>query len=133
MPNEQPKKRRRKDLSKSLDGSESGQNPNKIPKVGKRPGKAVSLVDRNAHSNTPVIALPNVVAEDARIQNQMNATETSVRKKSSDTKTAGKPLLGVMNGDTIVKEKGIDLQKSGVLPTNNNGNKLEVVLNIMVL
>lgn len=124
MPNEQPKKRRRKDLSKSLDGSESGQNPNKIPKVGKKPGKAVSLVDRNVHSNSAVIAIPDVLAEDTRVQNQMNATEISVRKKSSDTKTAGKPGLGVMNGDIIVQEKGIDLQKSGVLPANNNGNKL---------
>lgn len=122
LPNEQPKKRRRKDHSKSLDGSESGQNPNKLPKVGKKAGKAVSLVDRDMHSLTPVIALPNVHAEDSRILNQMNATEISVKKKSTDSKTAGKPVLGPMNGNIIEQEKGIDLQKSGVLPSSNNGN-----------
>lgn len=125
LPNEQPKKRRRKDLGKGLDGSDDGHNPSKHVKAGRKAGKPVALVGRTTPGLSTVIALPNVRGEDVKFQNQANVLETSSRKKSTDMKTVEQPALGIMNGDAMEVGKDIDQQKSVSLPVNNHVNKLK--------
>ncbi|KAL0365912.1 UNVERIFIED_CONTAM: Ubinuclein-1 [Sesamum radiatum] len=52
--NQQPKKRRRKDLMKGHGGSDDGHNPNKIVKVGNRGRK------RNSTSESHGVSMPNI-------------------------------------------------------------------------
>ncbi|XP_027149280.1 ubinuclein-1-like isoform X2 [Coffea eugenioides] len=122
LPNEQPKKRRRKD-GKGLDGSDDALNPGKHLKAGKKAGKPVPMFGRNASGLPTVIALPNVHGEDLKFQNQVNALEVSSKKRSHDS--GEQPPLGVMNGDAVTLGKVAEQQKLGTHLANNQGNQMK--------
>ncbi|KAL3513714.1 hypothetical protein ACH5RR_026431 [Cinchona calisaya] len=125
LPNEQPKKRRRKDLGKGLDDSDDVHNPSKHVKTGKKSGKPVPLVGRNTSGLPTVIALPNMQGENIKYQNQVNTSEISSKKKLHDPSTGEQPQSRVLNGDTLTLGKAIDQQKLGTHPVNNQGNKMK--------
>ncbi|XP_024019105.1 ubinuclein-1 isoform X3 [Morus notabilis] len=100
LPNQQPKKRRRKDLAKGNGENNDDRLPNKHTKL------AVS----GEHS------------EDLKFENQLNASTFFPKKKSSESKTALDPsFLKVSNGDTSValaEVKDIDKQKASKDPSS---------------
>ncbi|CAI9115497.1 OLC1v1016413C3 [Oldenlandia corymbosa var. corymbosa] len=117
LPNEQPKKRRRKDV----DGGDDGRIPNKLVKAPKRAGKPVSLVEKNASALSTVIALPNIHSEDVKHHNQANSSAISSRKKYSDVKGGEQCLLGVVNGNEMAPGKDFGMQKHGTDVVNSHG------------
>lgn len=124
LPNEQPKKRRRKDLGKGLDGSDDGRNPSKHVKGGKKAVKPVPLVEKNTPGLSTVIALPNVHGEDVKLYNQENSLDIS-RKKYSDAKAGEQCSLGVMSGGEMASGKEFDQQKLGTHLVNSHSNKIK--------
>lgn len=132
MPNQQPKKRRRKDLAKGNGDNDDGHLPNNkhaklskmtAPKVASNPAK---------NSSTPATQAAAVTGEhfeDVKLQNQLNASGLSSKKKSSDSKTILDPtFLKVSNGDVSVplsEGKDFDKQKTGVLLSKDSSSKFK--------
>ncbi|KAA8538401.1 hypothetical protein F0562_028053 [Nyssa sinensis] len=130
-PHQQPKKRRRKDLGKGHGENNDGHVPNKHVKVGKKAaGRLVPLVGKSSSSPFISMAVPTKHCEDVKFQDQMSASVICSKKKSADTKTTldlNFPLK-VSNGDvplSLLEEKDIDKQKTGVLLSEDHGNKLK--------
>ncbi|KAL2538476.1 wound-responsive family protein [Forsythia ovata] len=118
LPNQQPKKRRRKDLAKGPGGSGDRPNPREHVKIGNKGKKAASMIERTT-SESHIVQLPNVQGEDVQVQALTNAAEVSSKKKTA----AGPSELS--NGDGIRQEKDIDQQRTGVVSSKNHGNKLK--------
>ncbi|KAI3460559.1 hypothetical protein Pfo_017222 [Paulownia fortunei] len=117
--NQQPKKRRRKDLTKGHDGSDDGQNPNKIVKIGNK-GRTSALIQRNSTSQSHRVAMPNIHGEAMQIQaSPSNAAEVSLKKKTVDAQTTLDPS-GLLNGDAIRHDTDTDQQRPGVLSSKNH-------------
>ncbi|XP_028078331.1 ubinuclein-1 isoform X2 [Camellia sinensis] len=131
LSNQQPKKRRRKDLAKGQGEGDDDHMPNKHVKVGKKvAGKSVPLVGKNSSGHSHIVALPIVHHEDTKFQNQMNSSVICAKKKSAETKTLldPSPPSKVPNGDaslSIPEEKDIDKQKTGMASSKYQGNKLK--------
>ncbi|KAI8004421.1 Ubinuclein-2 [Camellia lanceoleosa] len=131
LSNQQPKKRRRKDLAKGQGEGDDDHMPNKRVKVGKKvAGKSVPLVGKNSSGHSHIVALPSVHHEDTKFQNQMNSSVICAKKESAETKTLldPSPPSKVPNGDaslSIPEEKDIDKQKTGMASSKYQGNKLK--------
>ncbi|CAA2978111.1 Hypothetical predicted protein [Olea europaea subsp. europaea] len=122
LPNQQPKKRRRKDMAKGPGDNVDGPNPSEHVKIGNKGKKAASMMERNSTSESHKVPVPNVRSEDVQFQDLTNAAEVSIKKKTADTKTASGPSE-LSNGDGISQEKYIDQQRTGVVSSKNHGNK----------
>ncbi|XP_060198306.1 ubinuclein-1-like [Lycium barbarum] len=121
--NQQPKKRRRKDLAKSHVGDDEGHNPSKPVKVGKKAGKPVPVVSETSHPSHGV-SLQNVPHEE-KFLNQLNASEIPITKKASDTQNMLELSPSVsLRGDSA-QEKDLDQQKIGVIQSKNLVDKLK--------
>ncbi|CAI8598334.1 unnamed protein product [Vicia faba] len=87
IPNQQPKKRRRKDIVKNPGENINDHGSNKHVKVGKAAsGKTTSIQARNVCNSSQILALPNEHYEDLKIQNQSDTYGVSSKKKIADTK-----------------------------------------------
>ncbi|THG08350.1 ubinuclein-2-like isoform X1 [Camellia sinensis] len=154
LPNQQPKKRRRKDLAKGPGEGDDGNVSNKHVKVGKKAdGNSVALAVKNITGPSHVVALPitgsshvgalpitgasHVVAlpsvhhEDMKSQNQMSSSVICAKTKTAETKSSLDPAppSKVSNGDaalSLAEEKDIDKQKTGMAPSRYQANKLKV-------
>ncbi|KAL0432234.1 UNVERIFIED_CONTAM: Ubinuclein-1 [Sesamum latifolium] len=114
---QQPKKRRRKDLMKGHGGSDDGHNPNKFVKVGNRGRK------RNSTSQSHGVSMPNIHGEDMQFQASLaNASEVSLKKKTTDMQTAVHPSE-LLNGDAIREDTETDLQIPGDPSSKNHITK----------
>lgn len=123
--NQQPKKRRRKDVSKDHGGSDGGHAPNKHLKVAKKAaGRSVALVEKISTSPSHIIAIP-MQSEDVKSQNLTSASEYMSKKKSTDTKATLDPSPSrVSNGDAIAADgKDIDKQKTEPVQCKDQINK----------
>ncbi|XP_052189318.1 ubinuclein-1-like isoform X2 [Diospyros lotus] len=110
LPNQQQKKRGRKDLDKGHGEGGDGHVPNKHVRVGRKvAGKSVHLVRKNSTDPSQVVELPNLNHEHVKFQNQM--------KKSAETKFSSDPVLS-----SWIDERGIDKQKTGLAPTKCQGS-----------
>ncbi|CAK9160361.1 unnamed protein product [Ilex paraguariensis] len=127
LPNQQPKKRRRKDLSKDHCGSGGGLVLTKHVKVGKKAaGKSELSVGKNSTSLSHSMSVPSVHCEDTKFQNQINASETFSKKKSADGKAILPPSHSIVsNGYAMVEEKDTDKLKTLVLPSKTPDDKLK--------
>ncbi|PSS00123.1 Centrosomal protein [Actinidia chinensis var. chinensis] len=130
LPNQQPKKRRRKDVAKGHGEGDDGRVPNKHLKVEKKAaGKSGPLVGKNTTVPAHVVALPSGPHMDMKFQNQKNSSVVGAKNKSAETKTSVDPTPSkVSNGDaslSLVVEKDIDKQKTGIAPSMYQGNKLK--------
>ncbi|CAN4081318.1 unnamed protein product [Withania somnifera] len=117
--NQQPKKRRRKDLAKSHVGDDDGHNPDRPVKVGKKAGKPVP-VSGTSHG----VALQNVSHEE-KFPNQLNASEIPIAKKTADTQNMLELSPSVSLHGNPAQEKDLDQQKFGVIQSKNLGDKLK--------
>ncbi|XWS23682.1 hypothetical protein CRYUN_Cryun28dG0035900 [Craigia yunnanensis] len=132
IPNQQPKKRRRKDAAKPPSESDNGRVPNKHVKAAKMTAGMAepSLGKNNSNSSQNLTAL-NEQYGDVKAQNQLSVSGISSKKKSSETRLAldSSSYLKVSNGDTSVPLEDVkDTEKSkmGFLQSKNVGsNKLK--------
>nr|XP_043608452.1 ubinuclein-1 isoform X2 [Erigeron canadensis] len=126
LPVEQPKKRRRKDLTKGFSEDNDGNVPNKHMKVSKKEGKKlVTSVDKNSTTPSRSITSPNVNSEGLKYQSPIIALGTVV-KKPSDSKNLTDPSpTRVYNGEAKQAAKKVDKQKTGALPSKKHGSKLK--------
>lgn len=128
-PSHQPKKRRRKDLTKAQGESDDGNLPNKQVKVGKTgSGKSAALAAKNVSVPSQAPAVMSEHGEEMKLQNQSSASVICSKKKTADTKTTLDPSsLKVSNGSSSVAlaEVKDDRQKIGVLHSKNLGNKMK--------
>ncbi|XP_019066629.1 ubinuclein-1-like isoform X1 [Solanum lycopersicum] len=121
--NQQPKKRRRKDLAKSHVGDDDGHNPSKPVKVGKKAGKLVPVVSETSHPSHGV-ALQNVSHEE-KFPNQLNVSEIPTTKKAADTQDMSELSPSASLRGNSAEEKDLDQQKIGVTQSKNLGDKLK--------
>ncbi|XP_056164310.1 ubinuclein-1 isoform X2 [Syzygium oleosum] len=127
-PNQQPKKRRRRDFAKSNGEKGDGFVPNKHVKVDKPgPVKAATLAGK--HSSNPSQSLVSEPNENVKSQNQYLSGSSS-RKKSADSKVIVDPAPSakVVNGDTsasLTDTKDIDKHNMGNLQSKNHSGKLK--------
>ena len=134
LPNQQPKKRRRKDFAKGNGEHDDVRLANKHTKLGKTAAaKIASAHTKNLSTSTQAVAVAvsGEHNEDMKFQNELNASAFFSKKKSSDAKTIFDPsFLKVSNGDTSValtEVKDIDKLKAGVLLSKDPNNKFKDV------
>ncbi|KAH9757197.1 ubinuclein-1 [Citrus sinensis] len=129
MPNQQPKKRRRKDLPKAHNQNDDGRVPNKHAKLTKAAtSKSAPLVGKNIPTQNLGLK-SGAHCDEVRPQNQLNASGISSKKKSSDHKTTLDPSsIKVSNGDaslSLAEAKDADRLKTGNLQSKSVSNKLK--------
>ncbi|XP_028757551.1 ubinuclein-1 isoform X2 [Neltuma alba] len=126
LPNQQPKKRRRKDILKNAGESYDGQESNKHEKVGKTAaGKAASIPVKKTLNSTQNLPVSIEHYDDFKFQSQL---VSSSKKNMSDTKSVSDPAVSVnvSNDDTppvVVEAKDIDKQNLGNLQCRNANDK----------
>lgn len=130
-PNQQPKKRRRKDLTKAHGDTDDGHLSNKHAKVSKTAaGRSAPLAGKNTSSTTQSLSPNSEPPLDMKSQNQINVSAIGSKKKSADSKTTldPSPVSKVSNGPASVSAadaKDTEKQKIGVPQSKNIGNKLK--------
>lgn len=129
LPNQQPKKRRRKE-AKGPGENDDSHVPNKHAKVGKTAAaKITSTLVKNSSAPIQTVTVPTEHCEDVKFQNQLNVCGLSSTKKSTDSKTILDPsLLKVSEGDAAALQaevKDIDKQKTGVLLSKDPSNRFK--------
>ncbi|KAF3447040.1 hypothetical protein FNV43_RR12220 [Rhamnella rubrinervis] len=133
LPNQQPKKRRRKDLAKGNGENDDGHLPNnKHAKLGKMAApKVTPALAKNSSTSTHAVAITGEHFEDVKFQNQLNASGLGSKKKSSDSKTILDPtFLKVSNGEASVplaEVKDVDKHKTGALLSKDPSSKFKDV------
>ncbi|KAF5467908.1 hypothetical protein F2P56_012112 [Juglans regia] len=128
LPNQQPKKRRRKDLGKGHGGNDEFHASSKH--VRKDKTAAANMKDSSSPSQN--LAVTSEHFQDVKIQNQLGATGISSKKKSVDvdTKMIFDPSVSqkVSNGDasvSLAEVRDVDRQKTGVIQSRNLVDKLK--------
>ncbi|GER38736.1 wound-responsive family protein [Striga asiatica] len=123
--NQQPKKRRHKDLAKGQNESDDGRNPNKTAKLVNK-GKKASSVLQTISTNQPRIAgMPSIPGEDMQFQAApVDAAEFSIKKKSSDSH-ATEDSLGFLDVGAIRQSVDIDEQMLENVSLKKHSTKLK--------
>ncbi|KAL7086193.1 hypothetical protein ACP275_14G323900 [Erythranthe tilingii] len=122
--NQQPKKRRREDLTKGHGGSDDGHNPNKNVKIGNKVRKTSSS-QRNSGSQSHKGAIPNIHGENMQFQaSPMHTAEVSLKNKAAESQTTRNPS-GLLNGDAVRQDMATDQQRSVVLSLKSHVSKLK--------
>ncbi|KAB2629209.1 ubinuclein-1-like [Pyrus ussuriensis x Pyrus communis] len=129
LPNQQPKKRRRKE-AKGPGENDDIHVPNKHTKVGKTAAaKITPTLVKNSSSPTQTITGTTEHRADVKFQNQLNVSGPSSTRKSAESKTVMDPsFMKVSDGDAFVLQadvKDIDKQKAGVLLSKDSSNKFK--------
>lgn len=132
LPNQQPKKRRRKDLEKGHGGNDDNHASTKHLKKDKlAAGRIAATLVKDSSSPSQNLDVTRENLPDVKFQNQPGAPGSSSKKKSADTKTIfdPSPSLKVSNGDASVslEVRDIDMQKTGAIQSKNLGDKLKDV------
>ncbi|KAG8633188.1 hypothetical protein MANES_18G082300v8 [Manihot esculenta] len=87
VPNQQAKKRRRKDLTKASGESDDGRTSNKQVKLGKSAaGKIASPLGKNSSNPSPNLVVTSENYEDVRAQSLSYTSGISSKKKSAEIK-----------------------------------------------
>lgn len=129
IPNQQPKKRRRKDLTKAHDETDDARTSNKQLKVAKmevdKTAPVLGKVSTNPAQNLAMVSEYG----DVKVQNQLNVSGISSKKKSTDVKMMLDPSSSskVSNGNTslsVADARNTEKLKTGVSqPKNVLSNK----------
>ncbi|KAK4572699.1 hypothetical protein RGQ29_030932 [Quercus rubra] len=129
LPNQQPKKRRRRDLEKGHVENDDHHAPSKHVKKGKTAAtKIAAMFMKDSTSPSQNLAVTSEQFQDVKFQNQLSAPGIPSKKKSVDTKTAFDPSLKASNGDasvSLAEVREIDKQKTGAVHSKNLGDKLK--------
>ncbi|GLT84938.1 hypothetical protein SLE2022_031450 [Rubroshorea leprosula] len=123
-PNQQPKKRRRKDVAKTHGESAEGRVSNKHVKTSKMPAaNAETSLGKNSSNPSQNLNVINEQFRDVKGQNQLGVSGIPSRKKLADTEMMSDPsYLKVLNGDasaSMADVKGIEKPMTGVLQSKN--------------
>ncbi|XP_014502056.1 ubinuclein-1 isoform X3 [Vigna radiata var. radiata] len=127
LPNQQPKKRRRKDIMKNGENND-GHGSNKNAKVG-RPasGKTASLHAKNMLNISENLVAPDEHYEDLKLSNQSDVSGIISKKKTVDTKPTLDPSISLKtsNDDVtgVTDAKDADKQRIGVFQSKNISDK----------
>ncbi|CAA0840811.1 wound-responsive family protein [Striga hermonthica] len=114
--NQQPKKRRHKDLVKGQNESDDGRNQNKTAKRGNKGKKTSSMI----HTSST-----NVRGEDIQFQAApSDAAEISIKKKASDSHATERSSL-LLDGGAIRQSMDIDGQRLEILSSKKHSSKLK--------
>ncbi|XP_022768099.1 uncharacterized protein LOC111312260 isoform X2 [Durio zibethinus] len=124
IPNQQAKKRRRKDAAKPPGESDEGCVPNKHVKAAKMTaGRAEPSLVKDISNSSQNLTPLNEQYRDLKAQNQLSFSGVSSKKKSSETTLAlDSSYLKIPNGDTSVPLadfKDIEKSKVGFLLSKN--------------
>lgn len=131
LPNQQPKKRRRRDLEKGHVENDDHHAPSKHVKKGKTAAtKIAAMFMKDSTSPSQNLAVTSEQFQDVKFQNQLSAPGIPSKKKSVDTKMAfdPSPSLKASNGDasvSLAEVRDIDKQKTGAVHSKNLGDKLK--------
>ncbi|XP_040998278.1 ubinuclein-1-like isoform X1 [Juglans microcarpa x Juglans regia] len=132
LPNQQPKKRRRKDLEKGHGGNDEFHAPSKHVKKDRMAAAKIAtmLMKKDSSSPSQNLAVTSENLQDVKIQNSLVAPGISSKKKPADTKMIFDPAasLKVSNGDasvSLAEVRDIDKQKTGVVQSKSLGDKLK--------
>nr|BAJ53189.1 JMS09K11.7 [Jatropha curcas] len=118
IPNQQAKKRRRKDLTKAP-GEGDDRISNKHVKLGKSAaGKTAVLVGKNSSNPSQSLVVTNERYEEVKTPNVLYASGISAKKKSAETKINLDPSssVKVSNGDvsvSLAEAKDVEKPKTG--------------------
>ncbi|XP_057987087.1 ubinuclein-1 isoform X2 [Hevea brasiliensis] len=129
VPNQQAKKRRRKDLTKAPGESDDVHTSNKQVKLGKSvAGKIASPLGKNPSNPSQNLVVTNEHCEDVRSQSLSYTAGISSKKKSAETKMNLDPSSSIKtsNGDasvSLAEAKDIEKLKAGGLLAKNLTNK----------
>ncbi|GKU98464.1 hypothetical protein SLEP1_g11468 [Rubroshorea leprosula] len=123
-PNQQPKKRRRKDVAKTHGESAEGRVSNRHVKTSKMPAaNAETSLGKNSSNPSQNLNVINEQFRDVKGQNQLGVSGIPSRKKLADTEMMSDPsYLKVLNGDasaSMADVKGIEKPMTGVLQSKN--------------
>ncbi|CAL1412534.1 unnamed protein product [Linum trigynum] len=128
VPNQQPRKRRRKDLNKAPSDSADVNVPNKHAKIGKSAvGKTVQSLGKNSSSPSLDLVRSGGYKEDVKPH---DLSGTSSNKKYDESKLCLDPsstsITKTSNGETsasMLEGKDVQMQKPGGLQAKNLANK----------
>ncbi|CAN1234544.1 UBN1 [Linum perenne] len=113
IPEKQPKKRRRKDLTKAHGDSDNINVSNKHVKIGKSAaGKMVQSVGKNTSGPSQNLTMEIDYQENGKCHNPLNLSGTSTKKMSNGDASA-----------SLVEGKDFQMQEPGFLQGNNFSNK----------
>ncbi|WCJ44428.1 wound-responsive family protein [Euphorbia peplus] len=128
-PNQQVKKRRRKDINKAPGENDDGHTSTKQVKMSKtEAGKAVLPLGKNTSNPSQSLAVTSEHHDDAKSQNLPNAPGVSSKRKSAEIKMNLDPSasIKVSNGDASVSladANDMEKLKTGGLQSKNVVNK----------
>ncbi|KAL9313655.1 hypothetical protein ACSQ67_019107 [Phaseolus vulgaris] len=128
LPNQQPKKRRRKDVLKNAGENNDGHGSNKNVKVG-RPasGKAASLQAKNMLNSSENLVAHDEHHEDLKLSNRSDVSGIISKKKTVDSKPTLDPSISLKapNDDVpgVTDAKDADKQKIGAFQSKNISDK----------
>ncbi|KAK7282689.1 hypothetical protein RIF29_11665 [Crotalaria pallida] len=129
LPNPQPKKRRRKDISKNPGENSDDQRSNKHVKVG-RPasGKTASLKAKSTFNSAQNLVAPGEHNECLKLQNKLDVPGISSKKKTPDTKSILAPSVSLKASKndvpaSVTEAKDGDKQKIGVCQSKKISHK----------
>ncbi|XVE60275.1 hypothetical protein DITRI_Ditri05aG0115800 [Diplodiscus trichospermus] len=131
IPNQQPKKRRRKDASKPPEESDNGRVSNKYVKAIKMTaGRAEPSLGKNNSNSCQNLTAVNEQYGDIKSQNPLSISGVSSKKKSSETRLALDPsYLKDPHGDTSVPLADVkDIERSKMVSLQSKNvvsNKLK--------
>ncbi|CAN1234543.1 UBN1 [Linum perenne] len=129
IPEKQPKKRRRKDLTKAHGDSDNINVSNKHVKIGKSAaGKMVQSVGKNTSGPSQNLTMEIDYQENGKCHNPLNLSGTSTKKKCAGATIGFDPssTTKMSNGDasaSLVEGKDFQMQEPGFLQGNNFSNK----------
>ncbi|OVA03636.1 Hpc2-related domain [Macleaya cordata] len=134
-PNIQPKKRRRKDLTRTSGEKDAEQLPNKHAKMGnvrmKAAARTAPFAGNKVCSPSHSLATVSDHFHDGKSQERLNASIGSVKKKFADSKVKVEQSLASKNqianaSACPVEVKDTEKQKAIVVQSKDLGNKLKV-------
>ncbi|XP_065881091.1 ubinuclein-1-like isoform X4 [Euphorbia lathyris] len=129
LPNQQAKKRRRRDINKTPGENDDGHTSAKQVKTTKTvAGKAVLPLGKNTSNPSQSLGMTSEHHDDVKSQNLPNASGISSKRKSAEPKMNLDPSssIKVSNGDasaSLADANDIDKPKTGGLQSKNLANK----------
>ncbi|KAF1865642.1 hypothetical protein Lal_00005019 [Lupinus albus] len=131
LPNQQPKKRRRKDIPKNPDENTDDQGSNKHVKGSRRAsGKTASLKGKNTSNSSQNLIAPDEYYKDLKVQNKSDVPGNGIssKKKTADTKSTLDPSVSLQASkddvlSSVKEAKDADKPKTGVIQSKKISDK----------
>ncbi|XP_061362959.1 ubinuclein-1-like isoform X2 [Gastrolobium bilobum] len=129
LPNQQSKKRRRKDILKNPGENNDDHRSNKHIKVGKSAsGKTASIQAKNIFNPSPNLVAPGEHNEELKLQNQSDLSGISSKKKTANAKPILDPSVSLKASSddilaSVTEVKNADKQKIGAFQPKNISDK----------